>query len=265
MIDTHCHLTYPGLAERVDGVIADARAAGVDRMVSIGTTPADARRAAALAERYPGVFATAGVHPGHAAEVDDLSRLADELAELLEHPRVVALGEMGLDYHYPNPPPDVQRRVFAAQLALMHGRPGLNAVIHNREATDDVLALLADSGLPGERFVFHCFTGSVAEVERILAFGATVGFTGIVTFKSAGNVAEASDRVPLNRLLIETDSPYLTPAPHRKVKVNEPKYVPHVAAFLAERRGLTVDELAAAVNANAERFYRLDKAAPRSG
>ena len=139
----------------------------------------------------------------------------------------------------------------------MQERPNLPAVIHNREATGDTLAMLADSGLPGERFVFHCFTGGVDEVERILGFGAMVGFTGIVTFGSAGNVAAAADRVPLDRLMLETDSPFLTPMPHRKVRPNEPKYVPRVASFLAERWGMPVEEIIAAADANAERFYRL--------
>ena len=257
MIDTHCHLTYDGLYERVDEVIRDAHAAGVDRMVSIGTTPEDAGRAAALAAREPSVYATAGVHPGHAHEVEDVSRMTAELAELLDHPRVVALGEMGLDWHYPDPPRDVQRRVFAAQLALMQKQSGLPGVIHNREATDDTLAMIAESGLPGGRFVFHCFTGGVGEVERILETGARVGFTGIVTFGSAGGVAAAADRVPLDRLMLETDSPFLTPVPHRKVRPNEPKFVPCVAAFLAERWGMAVEDLIAAADANAERFYRL--------
>ncbi|MEL7089782.1 MAG: TatD family hydrolase, partial [Planctomycetota bacterium] len=129
------------------------------------------------------------------------------------------------------------------------------SVIHNREATDDTLAMIADHGVDGARLVFHCFTGSVAEVEEILAIGARVSFTGIVTFGGAKAVAEASDRVPLDRLMIETDSPYLTPAPHRKVRPNEPKFVTHVAAFLAARRGISVAEFVAAVDDNAELFF----------
>ncbi len=261
MIDTHCHLTYAGLAERVDAVVADARAAGVDRMISVGTTPEDAVAAHALTERFPGVvYATAGVHPHYAGKVGDLFAVQAALAGLAARPGVVALGEMGLDYYYDEPAKDVQRRVFEAQLELM-ARPEfahLPGVIHNREATDDTLAAIAASGVAGQRFVFHCFTGQPDEVERILAIGAMVGFTGIVTFNSAKNVADASDRVPLDRLLIETDSPYLTPAPHRKVRPNEPKYVTHVAAFLAERRGMAVDELTAATDRNAEGFFGLD-------
>ncbi len=260
VIDSHCHLTYDGLHERVEGVVGEANAAGVDRMVSVGTTPADAWRAVGLAERFQGVYATAGVHPHYAAQVSDARELQRNLRELIALPEVVALGEMGLDYFYDEPDRATQRRVFELQLGVMHDLPGVNGVIHNREATGDTLAVLRDAGVPASRFVFHCFTGGVDEVERILDAGAMVGFAGIVTFNSAKNVAEASDRVPLDRLLIETDSPYLTPAPHRKVRPNEPKYVPFVAAFLAERRGITVDELSAATDANAERLYGLSSA-----
>ena len=260
MIDTHCHLTYDGLIDRVDEVVAAARAAGVDRMISVGTTPADAARAIKLTERFDNVFATTGVHPGHADEVDNIGPLQSQLREQLNHPRVVALGEMGLDWHYPAPPapPEAQQRaVFAAQLELMSERPDLPAIIHNREATDDTLAMIHESGVAGDRFVFHCFTGSVDEVERILALGAMVSFTGIVTFGGARSVAEASDRVPWDRLMIETDSPYLTPEPHRKVRPNEPRYVVEVARFLAARRGVTVEDLVERVDANAGRFFGL--------
>ena len=130
-------------------------------------------------------------------------------------------------------------------------------VIHNREATDDTLAMIADHGVDAARLVFHCFTGSAAEVDAILAVGAMVSFTGIVTFGGAASVAAASDRVPLERLMIETDSPFLTPAPHRKVRPNEPKYVPHVAKFLAKRRGMPIAEFVAAVDGNADRFFGL--------
>ncbi|MEM8782024.1 MAG: TatD family hydrolase [Planctomycetota bacterium] len=265
MIDSHCHLTYDGLYERVGEVIAEANAAGVDRMVSVGTTPDDARKAIALAQRFEGVFATAGLHPHYASlgrHFDGewsvwLSWLADRLRELIVLPEVVAIGEMGLDYHYKEPDPSDQRAAFATQLAVMREMPEINGIIHNREATDDTLAVLADEGVDASRFVFHCFTGSPAEVEKILEAGAYVGFTGIVTFGSAKDVAEASDRVPLDRLLIETDSPYLTPAPFRKVRPNEPKYVARVAEFLAERRGVSTAELTAATDANAERLYGL--------
>ena len=288
MIDTHCHLTYDGLHERVDRVIADAAEAGVDRMVSVGTSPADARKAIALTKRYDNVYATVGLHPHYAADWSSPTVLTGALRELVSEPKVVALGEMGLDQHYPDPPMAMQRSAFAAQLGLAAelgsgvwglgssqnkadasealsdqtpdpGPQPLPIVIHNREATDDTLVMIADSGLPGERFVFHCFTGSPGEVEQVLAIGAMVSFTGIVTFKNAKGIAEASDLVPLERLMIETDSPYLAPEPYRKVRPNEPRYVVHVAEFLARRRGMSMEAFVQAVDANAERFFGLNR------
>lgn len=259
MIDTHCHLTYDGLHERVDEVLAGAARAGVDRMISVGTTPADAAKAAALARRKPNVYFTAGLHPHYAQGYTDKAALLDALREKLAEPKCVALGEMGLDRHYPDPPFDLQRRVFGWQLELASGPsayPG-PIVIHNREATDDTLAALTASGIAPSRFVFHCFTGSAEELDAILGFGAMVSLTGIVTFASAKALAKASDAIPLDRLMIETDSPYLTPAPHRKIRPNEPRFVADVAHFLAARRGMTRDAFAAAVDANAERFFGL--------
>ncbi len=255
MIDTHCHLTYDGLYERVDQVITGATSAGVDRLITVGTTPPDCYKALDLSHQYPNVFATVGVHPHYAAGVhpDDM-RVA--YRELAEDPRVVALGEMGLDQHYPDPSLADQQRVLNLQLEIC---APLNKpiIIHNREATDLTIAQLSASGIDPARFVFHCFTGEADELEAILTFGAMVSLTGIVTFSSARNLAEASDMIPLDRLMMETDSPYLTPAPHRKVRPNEPKYVIHTAEFISERRGLSFDEFVKQMDANAERFFKL--------
>ena len=262
MIDTHCHLTYPGLRERVAEVIAAAHESGVDRMISVGTDPDDAARAIELAERFDGIYVSCGVHPHHAGKWRDTKAMTAALRELSEHPKVVALGEMGLDYHYDDPPQEVQQRVFAAQLELVRDFRG-PAIIHNREATEDVVRMIRDANLPGagERFVFHCFTVSPGrgpeEIDAILDLGSMVSFTGIVTFRNATAIAEASDRVPLDRLMVETDSPYLAPEPHRKVRPNEPRYVVHVAEFLAKRRNMSFDDFTTTVDANAERFFRL--------
>ncbi len=255
MIDTHCHLTYHGLCEQVADVVDRAGVGGVDRMITVGTTPDDAQRAIETAERFTGVFATVGVHPHYAADWTDQNLVTESIRQLGQHPKVVAIGEMGLDKHYHDPPLDLQRQLLTWQLKAAQEHPDKPIIIHNRESTDEVLDLLRQSGIPGSRFVFHCFTGSAAELEDILAFGAMVSFTGIVTFHSAANLAEASDQVPVDRLMIETDSPYLTPAPHRKVRPNEPQYVVHVARFLAERRSLTVDAFTQQVDRNAEVFF----------
>jgi len=257
MIDTHCHLTFRGLNERLDAVLAGAQEAGVDRMISVGTTPDDARQAYAIASQHDHVFGTVGLHPLHVDECDDRSALESAMRELVERPEVVALGEMGLDKHYDEPALDQQRPRFAWQLAVAADYPDTPIIIHNRKATDEVLAMLRETGFPGERFVFHCFAGGPDEAEKILDFGALISFTGIVTFKNAKEVAQAADRVPWDRVMVETDAPFLTPAPYRQVKPNEPRYVLHVAEFLAARWGIKTAEAIDAFDRNAERFFGL--------
>ncbi|MEO0965837.1 MAG: TatD family hydrolase [Planctomycetota bacterium] len=263
MIDTHCHLTYRGLVERVDAVIDAAVAAGVDRMICVGTGAEDAGKAIALAERRGEVFATAGLHPLHVEAGMDLDRELDGVYRALRHPRVVGLGEMGLDMHYNEPPIDLQRTALSAQLAIANDplAADLPIVIHSRKSSDAVLEALDGHGVDAARCVFHCFTGTAEEAGRIVEAGACVGFTGIVTFPNAPEVAEASDVVPMDRLLIETDAPYLSPQPVRKVRPNEPKHVAHVAEFLAARRGVGVAAFTAQTDRNAERlFFRLASA-----
>lgn len=266
MFDTHCHLTYPGLIDRLDVVLAGAAERDVDGLITIGTTVADSSRALALAEAdvKPSVrvFSTAGVHPGHAHEVTDLDAMSAGLSDLLGRDRCVALGECGMDFHYGREHEARQREVFAAQLRLVVNLPEVPIVIHNREATDDTLAMLRTSGINPDRFVFHCFTGSTDELDAILGFGAMVSLTGIVTFKSARALAEATDAIPIERLMIETDSPYLTPEPNRKVRPNEPCYVADVARFLAARRGMSLEVFTTIADANAERFFRLPAQSP---
>lgn len=257
MIDTHCHLTYKGLAERLEEVLALAGEANVDRMVTIGTRPDDARKAVALAERFDNIYAAVGVHPHYSGEFPDRAVVEQTIRELAAHPKVVAIGEMGLDRHYPEPTLDVQQRVLEWQLELAVTMPDKPVVIHNRKATEETLAVLRASGIAPQRFDFHCFTGTLAEMDAILDFGAMIGFTGVVTFQNAGELVECVRRIPVDRFLIETDSPYLTPAPHRKVRVNEPKYAALVARFMAGQRGLSEADLIAQADANAERFFHL--------
>jgi len=254
MIDTHCHLTFPQLIDRVDEVIADAGAAGVGRMITIGTTPSDARRAAEIADRFPGVWFAAGVHPHYATEVDE-NDLAD-LPALWSHPRCVAFGEMGIDYHYDDPPRDVQHGLFRTQLEMVD-RTGSNRplVIHCRKAVDDTLAIIRESGIAGDRFVFHCFTEPPEECRKVLEIGAAISFTGIVTYKNAPEVRESARMVPDDRIMAETDAPYLSPEPHRKVRPNEPKLVTATAAYLAELRGMTVEAFEGLTDGNAKRVY----------
>jgi TatD DNase family protein len=257
--DDHCHLGWqgddpdPGTA---DAQVADARAAGVERIVTVGTDVERSAAAIATARAHPGsVWATVGLHP-HEAKLG-----LDGLEDLLGEPEVVAVGECGLDYHYDHSPRDVQREVFAAQVALAHERD-LALVIHTREAWADTFDVLVAEGVP-ERTVLHCFTGGPGEARRCLDLGAHLSFSGIVTFPSASDIREAAALCPLDRVLVETDSPYLAPVPHRG-RPNRPALVPLVGAAVAAAQGVEVAAVAEATWANAERVYRLGSAAPGS-
>ena len=244
-VDSHCHLTL----ESCDTEVAAAREAGVAALVVIGTDVADSREAIAVAARHPDVRATAGVHPHEA------SGGTDGLADLLVDGDVVAVGECGLDYHYDHSPRPVQRRVFAGQIALAH-EAGLALVVHSRSAWDDTFAVLAAEGVP-DHTVLHCFTGGAREAERALEMGAYLSFSGIVSFPKAPEVREAAALCRPDRLLVETDAPYLAPVP-RRGRPNRPAYVPLVGAAVAQARGVAPQDVAAITTANAARVFGLD-------
>jgi TatD DNase family protein len=248
--DDHCHL--PQDPTYAAPVIEEAATGGVERMITVGCDVGQSRAYAELAAAHPGrVWATAGVHPHDAKDG------IDGLEELLALPGVVAVGECGLDYHYDHSPRDVQREMFAAQIAMAH-RHDTVLVIHTREAWDDTFSILDAEGVP-ERTVFHCFSGGAAEARRCLDLGAHLSFSGIVTFPSATDLREAAALCPADRLLVETDSPYLAPVPHRGKK-NKPAWVAAVGAGVAEARGQRVEAVAEATWWNTERVYRLDVA-----
>jgi TatD DNase family protein len=208
-----------------------------------------------LADRYENVYCTAGVHPHDAKSVD--AGQLQVIKRLAQNAKCVAVGEIGLDYHYDFSPREDQRRAFAEQLALAD-ELSATIVIHTREAIDDTLAVLAESGVDGGRLVFHSCTESADGVVRMLDLGAMVSFSGIVTFKKTEYLRESARLVPDDRLLIETDAPYLSPEPVRKIRPNEPAHVAHVAACLARVRDLPPDDLAAQTAANARRFFGWD-------
>jgi TatD DNase family protein len=249
--DSHCHLPYEGL-EDVAAHVAAARAAGVGRMISVGTDAAQSAAAVAVAAEHEGVWATVGLHPHDA--VDGVDSIRPLLAHGVRSPWVVGIGECGLDFHYDHSPRDVQRRAFAEQIALAH-ELDLALVIHTREAWAETWDVLEAEGVPS-RTVFHCFTGGAEEARRCLDLGASLSFSGIVTFKSAADVREAAALCPPDRLLVETDAPYLAPVPHRG-RTNEPAYVPVVGAALAAVRGVQPEVVEADTWGNAAALFRL--------
>jgi TatD DNase family protein len=257
VIDSHCHLTNARFSDDVDAVVARALEAGVSACVTIGTGVDDAIRARDLALRHPGfVFATAGLDPfsSHAAG-GAFDAAFDALAGILREGGFVALGEVGLDYHYDLDPHPVQAERFERQLDLA-ARLDLPVVIHVREAHRDMAALLAAH--PRNRGVIHSFTGGPAEAERYLANGWHLAFNGVITFKNADEVRVAARVVPRDRILVETDSPYLAPSPKRGARC-EPAFVGHTLRALADVRGEDAGSLEAATTANAQSLFRLDR------
>jgi TatD DNase family protein len=267
VIDTHCHLTFPELASRVDEVVEEAVRAGVRGMITVSVTSESCGRSLALAERFSRVWCTAGVHPLHAAEPRDWA----EVRRVAAHPKCVAWGELGLDNHYSDPPRSVQDEVLAEQLAVIEAADGERdagfprpIVVHCRDAVAELLSVFRAARFDPRRFVFHCFTGGPEEARKILDFGAWISFTGVVTFRNAPLVADAARLVPADRIMVETDAPYLAPEPMRKVWPNEPKHVVHTARFLADLRGVPRDEFERVLDANAEQFFGIDVAGAAS-
>ncbi len=262
--DSHCHLTFPQLAAQIQAVLGRCKDAQVTSLLNIGDDIESSRIAHTqiplAAEHGITMWATAGVHPQKALEFD-FEQTPAILRQLAGDKHTVAIGELGLDYvyddsheQYPGAPRPHQQEVMRAQLDLAQ-ELDLPVVIHNREADDDLLAVVAD--YPGLRGVFHCFGSSPQVAEKVLAMGFHLGFTGIVTFKNAGVVREVAQLCPLERMLIETDSPYLAPVPHRG-KTNEPSFVPFVAQTLAQVHGKTVEEIAELTTNNARLLFRLN-------
>ncbi|HET6874963.1 MAG TPA: TatD family hydrolase [Acidimicrobiales bacterium] len=250
--DSHCHLTYDGVDS---DAVASAAAAGVTRIVTIGTDASSSQASVEAARSFDGVYATVGLHPHEA--VHGVSTLDDLLSPPDE--KVVGIGECGLDYYYEHSPREAQREAFAAQIELAR-RLDLTLVVHTRDAWDDTFSLLGSGSMP-ERWIVHCFSGGPAEARRALDMGAYLSFSGIVTFKKAVEVAEAATMCPLDRLLVETDSPYLAPVPNRG-KANQPAWVALVGAAVADLKGLPVEEVAQATWDNTTAAFGLPSALP---
>ena len=254
LIDTHCHLAHGRLRQQVPAVLQRARDAGMVAAICAAGNVQESRAALGIAREHEGVRCLAGVHPHAANEVsEDYLQQIEQLAARDEN---VAVGEIGLDYHYDFSPREDQRRVFAEQLALAV-QIGKAVVVHTREAFDDTMEILGEAGVDGSRVVFHSFTGTSDEARRALEIGATISFSGIVTFKRSDDLRTAAAFVPAEKILLETDAPFLSPEPVRKIRTNEPAHVAHVATCLAAVRDTTPDALAELTTANAVRFFGL--------
>lgn len=251
LIDSHCHLEYKGLVEDRDGVLSRARAAGVGAFLNISTRQSEWDHVVGTAEREPDVFASVGIHPHEADAHQDLGRAA--LLEATHHPKVIAIGETGLDYYYDKSDRGAQKSLFRMHIDVAR-ETQLPIIIHTRDAEEDTHTILAEEmGKGAFPALIHCFTASADFAEKVLALGLTISLSGIVTFKNARDLQEVAKIIPEDRLLVETDSPFLAPVPHRG-RVCEPAYVADTAAFVADLRNVDVDHLRETTTAN---FFNL--------
>jgi TatD DNase family protein len=280
LIDAHAHLTYEGLIDNIEAVLARSREAGVGGWITVGTTMEENRKAVALAERFEGMYAAVGFHPHYAKDIT--SEEITQIKELAKNPKVVAIGETGLDFHYNFSKQPAQKEIFRQELELA-AELNLPVIVHSRNAFDETMEILAEfesdltwHGLPArentakmavpqkninshtmKRVVFHCFGGDAQQAKYLVERGYYISFTGVVTFKTATIAREAVAAVPLDRMMIETDCPYMSPEPMRKQKINEPALMIHTAAKIAEIKGVSLTEFAAAVTATTKSFFGL--------
>jgi TatD DNase family protein len=258
LIDSHCHLDFPDFAGDLDAIVERAAAAGVGRIVTISTRVRRLGELLAITERFPNVYCSVGTHPHHADEEDGIA--AGELVELTGHPKVVALGEAGLDYFYDNGSPQAQARGFRAHIAAARAT-GLPLVIHTREADQDCGRILEEEAAKGPfRAVLHCYTGGRELAMKAIGLGLSISFTGILTFKKSQNLRDLAAELPADRIMVETDAPYLAPGKFRG-KRNEPSYVVEIAKVLAETRGVSLEDIS---RQTSENFFRLFSKVPRA-
>ena len=252
LVDSHCHLDFPAFADDLDGIVVRAEAAGIARMVTISTRVRRIETLLAIAARFPNVYCSVGTHPHQADEEDGIS--ADELIGLTQHPKIVALGEAGLDYFYEHGSPEAQARGFRAHIAAARAT-GLPLVIHTREADEDCGRILDEEMEKGPfRAVLHCYTGGRDLAMKAIAHGLYVSFTGILTFKNSQNVRDVAAEIPLDRIMVETDAPFLAPGKYRGKRC-EPSFVTETAKALAQLRGVSFEEISRQTTENFFRFF----------
>jgi len=254
LIDTHCHLTFEQFGGNVEQVIQRSIDAGVTGWITVGTDLRDSRKAVELAGKFEDMFAAAAIHPHEAKSADDGT--LGELKQLAKDEKVVAIGETGLDFHYDFSTPQQQRDCFTRHLEIA-AEMDLPVIIHSREAFDDTIEILDEYGSGLKGVVFHCFSGSAEQAKIVLDKGFHISFTGVVTFKNAEKTREAARLVPIERLMIETDAPYMSPEPMRKQKINEPALMIHTARYLAQLKQMDLADFAQKVTATTRDFFRL--------
>ncbi|NQV16098.1 TatD family hydrolase [bacterium] len=249
-IDTHCHLNISPLLERTNEILDAAAIHDIHKIVVVGIDIATSEIAIKLAEQYPQIYAAAGIHPNDCHKAPD--NWENHIVDMLAHPRVVAVGETGLDYYWDESPSDLQKIFFRdhLDLSLATGKP---VIIHNRNADQDVMQQVLEHG--NSKGVFHCWPAGWDIAKPLLDRGYRISFTGTVTFKKNELVQDVAARMPLERLMLETDSPFLTPVPHRGKRPNEPKYIPYIAEKIADLRGTSVEQVAQTTTSNAEAFF----------
>lgn len=251
LIDTHAHLyesQYDGI---LDSLIEEMSQNGIDKIICVGCNIKTTEQSIAIAQKYPHIYAEAGFHPCDTGDITD--EKWERMKELARHPKIVAIGEIGLDYHWDNVPRDMQKYWFAKQIDFAN-EIGLPVVIHSREATLDTMTVLKDH--TPKSGVFHCFSGSVETLKEVIDMGLSISLGGVVTFKNAKNAVECASEVPLDRLLLETDCPYLAPEPYRG-KLNRPDYTMYVAEKIGQIRGMSGQEIADITAENAKRMFDL--------
>ncbi len=259
LVDSHCHLDFPDFAGELDAILARAAESGVGHLLTIGTRVSQFERVLAIAERYGNIHCTLGIHPHEAAHEPAIS--PGRLVEMARNPRIAGIGEAGLDYYYDKSPRQAQRRVFATHIEAASAS-NLPLVVHTRDSDEDTARMLeAGAAKGGLRGVIHCFTATQYLADAVLEMGFYISLSGIVTFKNAEALRQVARAIPLDRLLVETDAPYLAPMPMRG-KRNEPSFVRHTAQFVADMRGIGFDELARATTANFHRLFDRTRRAP---
>ena len=255
LIDTHCHLTMPDFEPDRRNVIQRATDAGISHLITIGTDIEDSRQAIAIADANDFIYAAVGIHPHDVKDITDIDNISDTIKKLASNKKVVALGETGLDYHYMHSPAEIQQEHFRLEISLAKSL-GLPVIVHSREAKEDTLRILKEEQIELTGGVLHCFSGDMEMAEKAMEMGLYISFSGVITFKKATNVLDIVKLIPLNRILIETDAPFLSPVPNRGRR-NEPAYVKLVAEKIAEVKGISLEELGSAVMSNASGLFKI--------